>query len=135
MLLDLVNSFQQESRFPIVEPAHMELAEPSIETAFDRCIARGATFVIVHPYFLFPGRHWNKDIPRLCSRAALKHDIPFLVTAPLGLHPLLTKVVAERIGHCLAQVQGDAESCDVCERVDRCRIRGNQEAINGGDCL
>ena len=26
--------------YPIVEPAHMELAEPSIGTAFDRCVAR-----------------------------------------------------------------------------------------------
>ena len=37
---------------PIVEPAHMELAEPSIATAFARCVERGATTVVVFPYFL-----------------------------------------------------------------------------------
>ena len=37
--------------YGIVEPAHMELAEPSIQTAFDRCVARGAKMVVVSPYF------------------------------------------------------------------------------------
>ncbi len=32
--------------YPIVEPAHMELAEPSIATAFDRCVAAGAATVV-----------------------------------------------------------------------------------------
>jgi sirohydrochlorin ferrochelatase len=38
--------------YDIVEPAHMELAEPSISTAFDRCVERGATMVVIQPYFL-----------------------------------------------------------------------------------
>ena len=29
-------------KYPIVEPAHMELAEPTIAQAYDRCAARGA---------------------------------------------------------------------------------------------
>lgn len=37
-----------------------ELADPSIANAFDRCVEQGATRVIISPYFLFPGRHWNK---------------------------------------------------------------------------
>ena len=57
-------------RYQIVEPAHMELAEPSIATAFARCVERGATTVVVFPYFLLPGRHWNDDIPRLAAAAA-----------------------------------------------------------------
>ena len=57
MLLDVVALFQQHTGYAIVEPAHMELAEPSIGTAFDRCIERGARLVVIHPYFLLPGRH------------------------------------------------------------------------------
>lgn len=40
-----------------------ELADPSIANAFDRCVEQGATRVIISPYFLFPGRHWNKVTP------------------------------------------------------------------------
>jgi sirohydrochlorin ferrochelatase len=80
----------------------MELAEPSIETAFARCVERGAKTVVVFPYFLLPGRHWNDDIPRLAAAAAENHPgIRYLVTAPFGLHPLMAEIMQQRIAHCL----------------------------------
>ena len=71
MLHEATARFAAQSEFSIVEPAHMELAEPSIAQAFDRCVSRGATEVIVFPYFLSPGRHWTEDIPRLAAAAGL----------------------------------------------------------------
>jgi sirohydrochlorin ferrochelatase len=125
MLLDVVQSFAQATGMPIVEPAHMELAEPSIATAFARCVARGATTVVVFPYFLLPGRHWDEDIPRLAAEAARQHPgIPYLVTAPFGLHPLMAQVIEQRIEHCLAHSRGDADACELCAGTDRCRLRG-----------
>ena len=110
--------------YEIVEPAHMELAEPSIATAFDRCVTRGARMVVVSPYFLLPGRHWDQDIPRLTADAAERHpNIPFLVAAPLGLHPLMARVVESRVAHCLAHVAGEADECDVCAGTGRCTMR------------
>ena len=109
----------------IVEPAHMELAEPSIATAFDRCVARGAKTVVVFPYFLLPGRHWHDDIPRLAAAAAKSHPgVRYLVTAPVGLHPLMNDVIRDRIEHCLAHADGRAETCDVCAGTNRCELRG-----------
>ena len=55
LLLDVVNAFRQQGKWAIVEPAHMELAEPSIATAFSRCVELGAEFVIIFPYFLAQG--------------------------------------------------------------------------------
>ena len=84
LLNDVVAVFKEECGLPIVEPAHMELAEPSIKTAMDRCVEQGAKTVVVHPYFLLPGRHWQKDIPRLSAEAASSHpSIRHIVTAPL----------------------------------------------------
>ena len=34
-------------RYEIVEPAHMEIAEPSIAAAYAACVRRGATRVVV----------------------------------------------------------------------------------------
>ena len=101
-LLDVVVGFQRTSGYAIVEPAHMELAEPSIATAFSRCVAQGATMVVVHPYFLSPGRHSTSDIPRLANEAAKEHDgVDFRVTDPLGLHPLLSEVIKDRVAEAL----------------------------------
>lgn len=104
MLLEVVEMFRHNTDYEIVEPAHMELAEPSIQTAFDRCVSLGANLVVVHPYFLFPGRHWYEDIPALATAAAKRHaEVRHLVTDPLGLHELMSEIMAERIRDCLKQ--------------------------------
>lgn len=124
LLLDVVKSFIDATQTPIVEPAHMELAEPSIATAFARCVQRGATTVVVFPYFLLPGRHWNEDIPRLAAAAAKNHPgVRYLVTAPFGLHPLMAEVMQQRIAHCLAHTQAEADACELCAGSDRCQLR------------
>lgn len=103
LLLDVVQQFAELSGLPIVEPAHMELAEPTIAAAFKRCVERGATMVVVFPYFLLPGRHWHDDIPRLAAEAAAAHPgVKYLVTAPFGLHPLMSAVIQERIAEGLS---------------------------------
>ena len=110
--------------YPIVEPAHMELAEPSIATAFDRCVAAGATTVAIAPYFLGPGNHWDRDIPALAEAAAAPHaGVRWLVAAPLGPDPQLLGIVVKRVARCLAHVAGRAEECDTCAGTGRCTLR------------
>jgi sirohydrochlorin ferrochelatase len=124
MLLDVVRNFAASTGLPIVEPAHMELAEPSIATAFGRCVDRGAKTIVVFPYFLLPGRHWHEDIPRLAAAAAQSHPgIRFLVTAPFGLHPMMNEIIQARIDHCLARADGHAEVCDSCDAASQCTFR------------
>jgi sirohydrochlorin ferrochelatase len=126
MLLDVVRNFAKASGLPIVEPAHMELAEPSIATAFSRCVEQGAKVVVVFPYFLSPGRHWNDDIPRLAAAAARDHaGIRYLVTAPFGLHPLMSEIISQRIDHCLAHTAGKVDACELCAGTDRCQLRAS----------
>jgi sirohydrochlorin ferrochelatase len=123
MLLEVVERFAEWSELPIVEPAHMELAEPSIGTAFNRCVERGAKLVVVFPYFLLPGRHWQSDIPQLVADAAKKHaGIRYMVTAPLALHPLMLSIIGDRISHCLAHVQENGSKCDACRDLPGCQL-------------
>jgi sirohydrochlorin ferrochelatase len=125
LLLEVTRQFAAASGLPIVEPAHMELAEPSIATAYARCVARGARTVVVFPYFLLPGRHWHEDIPRLAAAAARQHPgVRYLVTAPLALHPLINDIISQRIEHCLAYASGEAEACDLCAGTEYCQLLG-----------
>lgn len=125
MLEQFVDAFGGASGYDVVEPAHMELAEPSIATAFDRCVQRGASVVVVCPYFLLPGRHWTQDIPHLAAQAAAKHPgVRYLVTAPIGLHPMMHQVIKSRISQCLSRVAGDADACESCAGSDAgCALR------------
>lgn len=123
MLHEFVEMFKQKTGYVNVEPAHMELACPTIKEAFDECVCRGASRVIITPYFLFPGRHWDKDIPALAAEAAKEHPhISYIVTAPIGLHALMVDILQDRINYCLSQVAGKASECEMCEGTGRCKV-------------
>jgi sirohydrochlorin ferrochelatase len=92
--------------FPIVEPAHMELAEPSIATAYARCVQRDAREIIMMPFFLGPGKHWSEDIPRLTAEIAARFpNTRAAVAEPLGADDLLLQLVAKRLHQCLTQIE------------------------------
>ncbi len=129
MLHTAAASFAAQSSYQIVEPAHMELAAPTIAEAFARCVERGATRVIVFPYFLSPGRHWTEDIPALVADASKPFPhIPWLVTAPFGLHPQMLDIINDRIRMCeQAAMRNEGGSqvanCDVCGGGHVCQFR------------
>ncbi|CAL4888309.1 unnamed protein product [Urochloa decumbens] len=123
LLNDFVEMFRARTGYKIVEPAHMELAEPTIKDAFGKCVQQGASRVIVSPYFLSPGRHWKQDIPALAAEASKEHsNIPYIVTAPLGLHELMVDIMNDRIKYCLRHVAGDVDECTVCAGTGKCRL-------------
>ena len=84
-LVDIVKRLKEDSKYEICEPAHMELAEPSIKDAYDRCVEQGAEYIVCHPYFLSKGKHYEVDIPALLEDAA-KHypSVKYILTDPLG---------------------------------------------------
>lgn len=129
MLLAAVEQFRLSAGHTIVEPAHMELAQPDVATAFDRCVSQGATRVVIFPYFLSPGRHWSEDIPALAAAAAQRHpEVSWIVTAPFGLHSGMTSIIADRIQHCLIDAQrSERQGCDVCRAGEPCRISVSEE--------
>lgn len=105
-----------------IVPAHMELAEPTVADAVTTAVAAGARRVLVMPYFLFPGRHWEADIPALVAAAGEAHPgIEMCVTAPVGLHPLMRSVVRERVEQCVRHAEGTGPDCELCAGTDRCQ--------------
>lgn len=98
-------------KYEIVEPAHMELAEPSIATAYAAAVKRGAQRVLVCPFFLGPGKHWNQDIPRLTADAAAAFpQTTYHVTPTLGIDDLILDLLEKRASHCPA----NGFDCEIC---------------------
>ncbi len=107
----IVDEFRRQTGLSIVEPAHMDLAPPSLQQAFDRAAQQGAEMVIVFPFLLAPGMHWRRDIPQLASEAARSHPgLRFLVAEPLGSHPLLATIVTHRVEQRLERAVRDKET-------------------------
>lgn len=82
----------------LVEIAHMELVPPTLAEAIDRCVAAGATEIVVHPYFLAPGSHATRDVPAQAEAAARRHEgVMVRVSAPLGAHEGIVDAILARI--------------------------------------
>ena len=68
-----------------VTTAFLELAEPSIPEGLEACIQRGASEVLVFPYFLAAGRHVVEDIPAEIAKVQDKYPKASIhITSHLG---------------------------------------------------
>jgi precorrin-8X/cobalt-precorrin-8 methylmutase len=82
---------------PFVEIAFLQFQKPDFFEAVSTCISKGAKKIIIHPYFLYRGRHFEEDITEMIGDAQKKYtDIEFVLTEPLGIHENIAKVVLER---------------------------------------
>jgi sirohydrochlorin ferrochelatase len=81
----------------IVESAFLELAPPAIGEAAEACVRQGAEQVVLIPYFLSAGVHVRRDLTETQTVLAARFpQVRFVLTEPLGRHPLLLEIVAER---------------------------------------
>ena len=104
--------------------AHMDLAEPTIEQAFDAAVAGGADTVFVFPYFLAPGRHSREDIPRMAAQAAARHPgLRWHCSGPIGLDKMLAQLIVRRV----RRREQHEYTCDECPDVNYCRPAGEWE--------
>jgi len=82
----------------IQEYGFLELAEPSIEAAFEHCIDRGAEEIVVVPLFLLAAGHIKQDIPRILSSMQLKY--PFVriqMREPFGIQDRMLDAMADMV--------------------------------------
>lgn len=119
MLETVASLFAEKFRtkYGIVEPAHMEIAEPSIAMAYANCVKRGAERVIIAPFFLGPGKHWTQDIPRLTADAAQAFPgTRYHVAQTLGIDELIFELLNKRISFCVDH----GLCCESCKGTIRC---------------
>lgn len=93
----VAEALRQRSEFHVVQPAYLELAEPSISAGGQRCVAAGAGHVILLPFFLSPGRHVTDDLSAARDDLARTYpQVRFTVADALGSHPLILDALLDR---------------------------------------
>jgi sirohydrochlorin ferrochelatase len=96
-LHEIVAALRGRGRYSIVEPAFLELAEPTIEAAARRCVEQGAGRVILSPYFLSAGVHVRRDLQEFRNRLAREYPhVCFRLAEPLGPDPVLLDLLTSR---------------------------------------
>ena len=83
--------------FPLVEAAFLEQGSPDLAEAVARLAARGASRILVVPYFLTLGLHLQRDLPRIVADIArIQPTVEIRVTPPLDGHPAMEQALIER---------------------------------------
>ncbi len=96
-LMQLAAELRRRGPYALVEAAFLELAEPTIDQAASRCVEQGARRIIMLPYFLSAGVHVEKDLQDHCRRLGQRFcEAAFFLAEPLGPHPLLADIAAQR---------------------------------------
>jgi sirohydrochlorin cobaltochelatase len=89
----LTRTIQQAVGLLPVEPAFLELAEPTIDTAIDRLVGRGARRLTIVPMLLFAAGHVKRDIPALVAQSVQRHPgLTTWQTRCLGCHKRLIEL-------------------------------------------
>lgn len=89
---------QSGTAYVAVQPAHMELASPTLADATRACVQAGADTITISQFFLAPGRHTTQDIPAMLDEMREHYPtIRFQLTAPLGCDELLIDLLIKRI--------------------------------------
>lgn len=93
----LVDQLRARGTHAHVEASFLELAEPDIDGGAARCVIPGVRRVVLLPYFLSAGVHVRRDLTAARQRLAERFpEVEFRLAEPLGRHPLLLDVVAQR---------------------------------------
>jgi sirohydrochlorin ferrochelatase len=93
----LAEQFRARGPYPVVETSFLELTEPTIAQGGAACVRQGARRVVLVPYFLSAGVHVREDLAAAQQELAARFpEVDFRLAEPLGRHPLLLEVVADR---------------------------------------
>ncbi|RFU62892.1 sirohydrochlorin chelatase [Peribacillus glennii] len=96
--VSFIKACMEENQAPIQEYCFLELAEPTIEEAYRRCVQRGATRIIVVPVLLLTAVHAKEDIPNELKRIGTGFpDVHMVYGRPIGVHPNMIDILVERI--------------------------------------
>ena len=91
----------------LVEVAFLDCAPPDLPDAVERMVRRGASRVVVIPYFLTLGTHLQRDLPRIVDGIRGRHTgLDILVTAPLDGHPALAAILLDRAKEAVGEMNG-----------------------------
>jgi sirohydrochlorin ferrochelatase len=88
----------RQGGFELVEAAFLEQGTPDLGEAVSRLVRRGASRVLVVPYFLTLGLHLQRDLPRIVAGISrIESSVEIRVAPPLDGHPAMTTALIDRV--------------------------------------
>ncbi len=127
-LKTLAQQMQKRGDADLVEVGFLNYSAPSFEEAFTRCVEKGATEIVIAPYFLVAGKFVKVDLPPKIE--AMRDKFPavkVVVADAMRFHPNL----ADAILSCASRAQAPNNWRDIlntapqfCRDSEECPLHG-----------
>ena len=84
------------SKYGYTTYCFLEVVPPCIEDGISKCIANGADFITIIPYFLYPGMKLKDSVKKAAS-ISVKKDVRVAIAKPLSRNTRMVEVVVNRV--------------------------------------
>lgn len=114
----VVARLKEDPRYDVVDICQMSGLGEHFPEVFDRCVGRGATKIVVVPYFLHFGVHLRQDVPAMMMEKAEQHPhVKLILGKHIGYDDALVGIIKKRIVE--SEELGDVRQLEV-EPVEDC---------------
>lgn len=113
-LQEICSLAKRRAGYDYADYCFLEVLPPFIAEGIDRCMASGAGFITVMPYFLYPGMKLKESVQQ-SARIGRDKKLRIAITKPLACHPIMVKLINNRISE-LKKVKGiiyPDKECDI----------------------
>lgn len=78
--------------------ANLQLSPPYLDDVIEEEYKKGVKTFVIHPFFLHNGNHVMYDIPEYIEKLKARfNDVNFIITDITGSHPMISKLVEDKI--------------------------------------
>ena len=96
-MIRLAALLRKQGVVKIATAGFLNFSQPTVADAVARCVRKGATHIIIQPYFLISGYYVKRALPKLIEEARVVHPhLTFSVAGAFEYHPALVQMVLER---------------------------------------
>ena len=94
----LAEKMEERHKEAVVSIGFLELTTPTIPEGAADCVSRGASDIVMLPFFLSMGTHVADDLEKFRIEFNAKYpSVTFNLAAPLGMHPLIISILEDRL--------------------------------------
>jgi len=113
-LQEICSLAKNRAGYDYADYCFLEVLPPFIAEGIGRCMASGAGFITVMPYFLYPGMKL-KDTVKQSAKIGNDKKLKMAITKPLSYHPMMAHLIVDRINELKKDkgISHQDKECDV----------------------
>lgn len=89
---------RSKDEFAMTGYAFLQFAKPELEETLETLIEKGATEIVVAPFFLFAGHHMQHDLPEALDKMKERYpEVTFKTSDVIGQDSRMTDILLDQI--------------------------------------